>query len=242
MPTFAQGIPSFDPRIAANTSWSDSHDGTRLSVCVGHRFERGGRRSERAVHPSPFVGMQSEELKRAETEAGMRFELRAFSSLLVSHADVSVAMPDAIGAMRCERTTDAPRRPSALPRARRASLGGASATVRTGKEALPRPRDASPVPRHVPPTPRHAVPIPPDASPVPCDAPPVRRALPPRASDEARVRRTSPPGANDALRVPRASPPAASDAPRVLRASRLAASDAAQVPRAPSATSTSFAA
>jgi len=125
----AQRIPSFDLGIAAHASGSDAHYGTRLSVRVGYRSEEVGHRSEGVGHRSPFVGILSEYLERARIDAAMRFELRALRSLFLEHGYVFVGMPDAIGALRCEPTTDAPRRTSALPRVRGVSLRVARVTV-----------------------------------------------------------------------------------------------------------------
>jgi hypothetical protein len=41
--------------------------------------------------PPAFVAVRREHLEHAETDAAMRFELRALPSLLLEHADVSVA-------------------------------------------------------------------------------------------------------------------------------------------------------
>jgi hypothetical protein len=67
MPTFAQGIPSFDRHIATRASGCDTHYGRSLSLRVvhgseeaGHRFEWVGRRYEGAGHGFPFVGRLSE--------------------------------------------------------------------------------------------------------------------------------------------------------------------------------------
>lgn len=201
MPTFAEGITSFDGRVAAHASESGTHYGTRLSLRFGHR-------SERAVNRFAFVAIPSEDLGHPETNAGVRFELRLPSSLRRSHADLSVEMPDAIGAMRCKRTTDAPRRPSALPRPRRASPCVASATARARTQSLPVPRDASRLPPGVPPAPCDPPLVPRDAPPVPRDAPRVRRASPLEASD-------APPGVDPAAAEPCACR-------LVLRASRRA--------------------
>jgi hypothetical protein len=191
MPTSAEGIPPFDGGVAAPALESGTHYGTRPSLRVGRRSERVGRQSERAVRRFPFAAMLSGDLGHPETDAGMRFESRAVSSLRRSHADLFVGMPCAIGAVRWKRTTDAPRRPSALPRAGRASVRVASATVRARTRASHVPRDASGLPQGVPPTPREAPPIPADAPRAPRDAARVRRASPPEASDAPLVLRAS---------------------------------------------------
>jgi hypothetical protein len=100
MPTFAQRITSFDGRIAADASASSTLYGTHRSFRFGHHSERDSHRSKGVVHRYPFVGMQSEPLEHPDTDADMRPEPRALRSVLLSHADVFVAMPDAIGAIR----------------------------------------------------------------------------------------------------------------------------------------------
>jgi hypothetical protein len=231
MATFAEGITSFDRRVAAHGSESSTRYGTHRSLRVGHRSERVGHRSERVAHHSPFVAMLSEDLGHPETDAGMRFELRVTSSLRLSHADLFVAMPDAIGAMLRKNTTDAPRRPSALPRARRASLRVARAAARARTQALPIPRDASRLPWNVPPAPCDPSLVPRDAPPAPCDPSLVPRDAPPVPRDAPRVRQASPPEASDA-------PPGVDHAaaePRecrlVLRASRRARGHPEGTPR-----------
>jgi hypothetical protein len=113
----------------------------------------------------------------------MRFELRAHSSVFLEHADVFVGTPDAIGAVRYEHTTAAPRRASALLRTRRASLRAPSGAVRTRKEALSVSRDAVPVPRNALAVPRDAMPVPRDALAVFCDAVPVPHGAVPTSCD-----------------------------------------------------------
>jgi hypothetical protein len=210
MPTFAECITPLDRRIAAHASGSGTRYGTRLSLRVGHGSEGVAHRSRRVVYRSPFVATLSEHLPHPETEAGMRSELRVLSSLLLSHAAVFVGMSDAIGAMRCARTTDAPRRPSALPRTRRASVRVARPTVRTRNESPPVPPDVPAIPRDTPPASRHVSRLPRHVPPAPCDT-----ACAPR----------------HAPRVRRASPPEATDAPPVLRASRRARGHPERTPR-----------
>jgi len=224
MPTFTYGIPSFDRPIAARAPESGTRYGTRLSIRVGHRSERSAHCSKGVAHRYAFVGMQSVSLEHHETDVGMDFELRAHRSLFLEHGDVFVAMSNAIGAIRYERPTDAPRRPRALPRACRASHRAARATVRLRRDASPVPRDvpptlrdASPVPRDVPSTPR-------DASAVPRDTPPIRRDFLATPRDAARVRRASPPMASDAL-------PAIDDASAEPRTCRPSVDHAAAEPR-----------
>jgi hypothetical protein len=203
--------------MAAHAEECDAPFGTRGSARLGHGSERVEHGSEGVVHRYPFVGVLSEDLEHPETDAAVRFAPRAPSSPLFSHADLFVGMPDPIEAIRCERTTDAPRRPSALPRARPPSLRVASATARARTVGLPLPRDASRPPRDVPPTPR-------DAPPVLRPTPPAHGRAPLVLRPTPRVRCASPPAARHASRSPRASPPEASECPPVLRASRRARS------------------
>jgi hypothetical protein len=233
MPTFAQRITSCDGHVAAHASESGTLYGTRLSVRVGHRSERVSHRSEGVVHRSPFVGMHAESFEHPETDADMRPEPRALRSLFLEHANVFVAMRDAIGTMQYERTSDAPRRASALPRTRRASHRAAKATVHVPRDTLPsvdhaaaEPRTCRRVPCDVPPTPRDSPPIPGDAARVRRDVPPTSRDASPAPPDvqatsrEApAVPRHTPPSRRDSLptprgasRVPRASLPVANDA------------------------------
>jgi len=60
-----------------------------------------GMGCEGVAHRSPFVGMRSEDLEHAETDASdaLRGSER-FARSSFPHAHVFVAMPDAIGAMR----------------------------------------------------------------------------------------------------------------------------------------------
>jgi hypothetical protein len=215
MPTFAESIPPLDVRTAAHASESDTCHRTRLSLRIGHRSERVGRRCERAVHRFPFVAMRSEDLGHPETNATMRFETRAVSSLCRSHADLFVGMSDAIEAMRYKRTTYAPRRPSALPRASRASPCVASATARARTQSLLVPRDASRLPPGVPPAPCDPSLVPRDAPPVPRDTPRVRRASPPESSDAPPALRASRRARGHPGGTPRGAPRARSDSIRV---------------------------
>jgi hypothetical protein len=52
--------------------------------------------------------MRSKDLEHPETDAVMRFELRALPSLLFEHGHLFVGVPEAIGVMRYKRTIDAP--------------------------------------------------------------------------------------------------------------------------------------
>jgi len=217
MPTFAQRIPSFDLGIAAHASRIDTQFGTRLYVRVGHRLEEVGHRSEGVEPRSPFVVILSEYFEYAQIHAAMRFELRALRSLFLEDALV-------LGAMRCEPTTDAPRRTSALPRVRGASLHLASATVRTRKEALPVPRDAPlvacdalPVPCDAPLVACDALPIPCDALPVPCDALPIPRDAPRIRSDGVRRRGSKSRRVTRSSRSSRGARPIARERERVGR-------------------------
>jgi disks large-associated protein 5 len=147
--------------------------------------------------------MLSHCVEHPETDARMRFELRALHSLFLEHPYVFVGIPDAIAGMPSPPTTDALRRTRALARIRGAPIRVARATVRTRKEALrvpfetlPVPRDALPVPRDAPPIPRDALlasrdalPIPRDALLASRDAPPIRRDAPRVLRDVPRVRR-----------------------------------------------------
>ncbi len=127
-----------------------------LYVCSASRVGEGHSSpldgpARRRVRLAPLPLMLSEHLAHPAANAGTRFEIRPASSPRRSHADLFVGRPDAIGAMRWKRTSDAPRGPSALPRARRASLRVARATARARTRALPVPRDASRLPPGVPP-------------------------------------------------------------------------------------------
>src|SRR5580704_16625752 len=102
-PTFAQGITPSDRPIATHASESGTRYVPRLalrlahrSVRVGHDLERVGHGWQRGTRWSPFVSVECEDFAHPDTEAAMRFEPRAPSSLLLPHADLFVAMSDAI--------------------------------------------------------------------------------------------------------------------------------------------------